>query len=156
MPPLFRTTPLFYQPLLFYGKVLNPPFLRKFQKLNSPLCKKEGFQLFLSMYLNKLYDIWMYCSNKVENKELCIVLLLIPVFFGFFYGCSFFRLTYFTPIFSFCTRCFLMYPGGYRKETVVWNGRVTLIFFWDSLLLLKNVPPTYRSTSVLRKWANSY
>ena len=77
-------------------------------------------------------------------------------FFGFFYGCSFFRLTYFTPIFSFCTRCFLMYPGGYRKETVAWNGRVTLIFFWDSLLLLKNVPPTYRSTSVLRKWANSY
>ena len=35
--PLFQTgPPLFYQPLHFYGKNLNPPFFQKFRKLNSP------------------------------------------------------------------------------------------------------------------------
>ena len=34
--PLFQTAPpLFYQPLHFYGKNLNPPFFQKFRKLNS-------------------------------------------------------------------------------------------------------------------------
>ena len=38
----FTTTPLFYQTLLFYWKILNPLFLVTFQKLKPPLYKGWG------------------------------------------------------------------------------------------------------------------
>ena len=40
--PFFKTTPLFYQPLPFYGKNMNlsPPIFKKFWKLKPPIIKE--------------------------------------------------------------------------------------------------------------------
>ena len=41
-PPLFKTSPLIYQPFPFYEKNLNPPFLQKVRKLKPSLFRKGG------------------------------------------------------------------------------------------------------------------
>ena len=38
-PPFFKTTPLFYQTLPFYGKNLNPPLFLKILKIQTPFYK---------------------------------------------------------------------------------------------------------------------
>ena len=45
MIPLFKTTPLFHQPLPSYGKSLNTLFFKKFRKLNPPFIKGVGGEL---------------------------------------------------------------------------------------------------------------
>ena len=37
--PFLKTTPLFYQPLPFYGKKLNPAFWENFESLNPHFIK---------------------------------------------------------------------------------------------------------------------
>ena len=55
--PFFRITPKFYQPVPFYGKILNASFLGKFRKLNpSPFYK--GGSSYEAGYPKK-----MFCFN---------------------------------------------------------------------------------------------
>ena len=73
MIPLFKTTPIFHQPLPSCGKSLNPLFFKKFRKLNPPpFIKGVGGELgggsnyAKILYLTDILEIkWEYVKRII-------------------------------------------------------------------------------------------
>ena len=62
--PFYRTTPFFYQPLLFMDNFYPPPpplFWEKFQKIAPPYIKEEG-----SNYIHGLVFPWVNITMKLQ------------------------------------------------------------------------------------------
>ena len=106
-PPFFKTTPLFYHPLPFWGKIWPPPlFFRKFRKLDpsSSFIKVRGFQLwyevalsvnehdlisnsrllekakFLTTAVSPLNPAFLHCTKKLAKRYIHLTDLHFPDF----------------------------------------------------------------------------
>ena len=106
--PFFKTTPLFYQPVLFYGKPklwTHPPFFRKFWRLNSPFFNFPFYECVI-FFWRRRRDIVSFSSLFIKSAYIFGPPTEI-VYFELFTNVNFWKLGW------LCMSCLFYY---FRKD----------------------------------------
>ena len=70
--------PLFYQPLLFYGKILNPPYLRSFENSTLSTLLITFFTIALIKCSVRVYSI-LYLIYFFQKVTFVFFVYMLPV-----------------------------------------------------------------------------